>query len=148
MSGRMQENSDIAVRLVPEETRAGGMTTPCTMASRSIYTDGTHGVGAGNGVKGGGSLLSRSFLLFTLSTVRYRARRPRCGNQRLESRVRENRQHGSEGGEAKAFPTPISRRLTFRAVPLTFPLDEGTDIHSFANQHVKRQFIVGLGGRA
>ena len=27
MSGRMQENSDIAVRLVPEETRAGGMTT-------------------------------------------------------------------------------------------------------------------------
>ena len=28
MSGRMQENSDIAVRLVPEETRAGGVTTP------------------------------------------------------------------------------------------------------------------------
>src|ERR1700678_2931097 len=28
MSGRMQENSDIAARLVPEETRAGGMTTP------------------------------------------------------------------------------------------------------------------------
>jgi hypothetical protein len=28
MSGEMQENSDIAVRLVPEETRAGGMTTP------------------------------------------------------------------------------------------------------------------------
>src|ERR1700690_2256904 len=28
MCGRMQENSDIAVRLVPEETRAGGMTTP------------------------------------------------------------------------------------------------------------------------
>src|SRR5277367_2807746 len=80
----------------------------CTVASRSIYTDGTHGVGAGNGVKGGGSLLSRSFLLFTLSTVRYRTRRPRCGNQQLESRVRENRQHGSEGGEAKAFPTPIT----------------------------------------
>ncbi len=30
------------------------------------------------------------------------------GNQRLESRVRENRTHGSEGGEAKAFPTPIA----------------------------------------
>src|SRR5271168_803130 len=90
----------------------------CTMESRSIYTDGTHGVGAGNGVKGGGSLLSRSFLLFTLSTVRYRARRPRCGNQQLESRVRENRQHGSEGGEAKAFPTPISSSLTFTAVSL------------------------------
>src|SRR5271170_1744469 len=28
MSGRMQENSDIAERLAPEETRAGGMTTP------------------------------------------------------------------------------------------------------------------------
>ena len=28
-------------------------------------------------------------------------------NQRLESRVRENRTHGSEGGEVKAFPTPI-----------------------------------------
>ena len=25
---------------------------PCTLASRSVYTDGTHGVGAGNGVKG------------------------------------------------------------------------------------------------
>src|ERR1700678_1877134 len=25
----------------------------CTLASRSVYTDGTHGVGAGNGVKGG-----------------------------------------------------------------------------------------------
>ena len=37
-----------------------------------------------------------------------RARRPRCGNQQLESRVRENRQHGSEGGEAKVFPTPIT----------------------------------------
>jgi hypothetical protein len=36
-----------------------------------------------------------------------RARHPRCGNQRLESRVRENRTHGSEVGEAKAFPTPI-----------------------------------------
>ena len=28
MSGKMQENSDIAARLAPEETRAGGMTTP------------------------------------------------------------------------------------------------------------------------
>jgi hypothetical protein len=26
--------------------------------------------------------------------------------------VRENRQHGSEGGEAKAFPTPIRGRIT------------------------------------
>ena len=28
-------------------------------------------------------------------------------NHRLESRVRENRLHGSEGGVAKAIPTPI-----------------------------------------
>src|SRR5271154_3217832 len=28
MSGEMKENSDIAVRLASEETRAGGMTTP------------------------------------------------------------------------------------------------------------------------
>jgi len=28
MSGEMQENSDIAVRLASEETQAGGMTTP------------------------------------------------------------------------------------------------------------------------
>ena len=27
--------------------------------------------------------------------------------------MRENRTYGSEGGEAKAFPTPISRSLTF-----------------------------------
>ena len=46
-----------------------------------------------------------------------RARHSRCGNQRLESRVRENRTHGSEGGEAKAFPTPIlsgAERVTSR----------------------------------
>ena len=30
--------------------------------------------------------------------------------------MRENRTYGSEGGEVKAFPTPISRRLTFPAV--------------------------------
>ena len=35
------------------------------------------------------------------------ASQSRCGNNRLESRVRENRTHGSEGGEAQAFPTPI-----------------------------------------
>jgi len=30
--------------------------------------------------------------------------------------MRENRTYGSEGGEAKAFPTPISSSLTFTAV--------------------------------
>ncbi len=33
----------------------------------------------------------------------------RCGNFRLESRMRENRPYGSEGGEDKTFPTPIDR---------------------------------------
>jgi hypothetical protein len=30
--------------------------------------------------------------------------------------MRENRTYGSEGGEARAFPTPISSSLTFTAV--------------------------------
>ena len=34
--------------------------------------------------------------------------------------MRENRTYGSEGGEARAFPTPIRRRLTFRAVHRDF----------------------------
>jgi hypothetical protein len=114
----------------------------CTMASRSIYTDGTHGVGAGNGVKGGGSLLSRSLLLFTLSTVRYRARRPRCGNQQLESRVRENRQHGSEGGEAKAFPTPITTLKDLilndaRALRVRGRLDEPASVGKYFSHAVE-----------
>src|SRR5271154_83187 len=105
MSGRMQENSDIAVRLVPEETRAGGMTTPgLWRAEASIRME---RMASALVTASKESLLSRSFLLFTLSTVRCRARRPRCGSRRLESRMRENRPYGSEGGEAKAFPTPI-----------------------------------------
>ena len=31
--------------------------------------------------------------------------------------MRENRTYGSEGGEARAFPTPIRRSLTFPGVP-------------------------------
>jgi hypothetical protein len=60
----------------------------------------------GNGVKEGHAFLAKPGLL-TLYGGRERARHSRCGNQRLESRVRENRTHGSERGEAKAFPTPI-----------------------------------------
>jgi hypothetical protein len=38
------------------------------------------------------------------------ARHSRCGNQRLESRMRENRTYGSEGGEGPhPFPTPIEQ---------------------------------------
>jgi hypothetical protein len=34
------------------------------------------------------------------------ARHPRWGNQRLESRMRENRTYGSEGGEGRTLPDP------------------------------------------
>jgi hypothetical protein len=43
--------------------------------------------------------------LFTLETAHVQARRSRRGNQRLESRVRENRTHRSEGGEGD-LPDP------------------------------------------
>ena len=48
--------------------------------------------------------------LFTLQVAHEAARHSRCGQQQLESRVRENRKHGSEGGEASAFPTPIGNQ--------------------------------------
>jgi hypothetical protein len=44
--------------------------------------------------------------LFTRVAARALASQSRCGNHRLESRVRENRMHGSEGGEAQALPDP------------------------------------------
>jgi hypothetical protein len=47
----------------------------CTMASRSFILDGTHGVGAGNGVKEGQSFYA-SFGLFAKSTVRYQRDAP------------------------------------------------------------------------
>jgi hypothetical protein len=34
--------------------------------------------------------------------------------------MRENRTYGSEGGEAQAFPTPISRSWTFAGVHRDF----------------------------
>jgi len=45
--------------------------------------------------------------LFTMREAYLLARQTRWGNHRLESRVRENRLHGSEGGEGQPFPTPI-----------------------------------------
>jgi hypothetical protein len=48
---------------------------------------------------------------FTLCTAFAPARHSRCGNQRLESRMRENRTYGSEGGEGfNSFPTPIETK--------------------------------------
>nr|VFJ55369.1 MAG: hypothetical protein BECKFW1821A_GA0114235_105321 [Candidatus Kentron sp. FW] len=38
-------------------------------------------------------------------------------NCRLESRVRENRTHGSEGGAGKLVPTPITKRARLFAHP-------------------------------
>ncbi len=47
--------------------------------------------------------------LFTMVEAHAEASQPRRGNYRLESRVRENRLHGSEGGESleRLFSTPI-----------------------------------------
>ena len=36
------------------------------------------------------------------------ASQSRCGNHRLESRVRENRTHGSEGGDGESRSRPLS----------------------------------------
>ncbi len=47
--------------------------------------------------------------LFALHTAWLAARHPRCGNHRLESRMRENRTCGSEGGEGDSLSRPLSR---------------------------------------
>ena len=44
--------------------------------------------------------------LFALHTAWQSARQSRSGNHRLESRVRENRTHGSQGGVAMSHPDP------------------------------------------
>jgi group II intron maturase len=44
--------------------------------------------------------------LFALHTAWQTARHPRLGNYRLESRVRENRTHGSAGGEGASPSRP------------------------------------------
>ena len=44
--------------------------------------------------------------LFTMREAYILARQSRWGNHRLESRVRENRTHGSEGGEGATLPDP------------------------------------------
>src|ERR687892_772992 len=46
--------------------------------------------------------------LFTRVAARALASQSRCGNHRLESRVRENRMHGSEGGEGASPSRPLS----------------------------------------
>ena len=67
----------------------------------------------GNGVKGGkcSHEVANAFFaergLFTIREALILACQSRWGNHRLESRVRENRMHGSEGGEGLLFPTPI-----------------------------------------
>lgn len=61
----------------------------------------------GNGVKGRPQAVLRKFWVVHAKHSSEQARHPRCGLQRLESRMRENCTYGSEGGEAKAFPTPI-----------------------------------------
>ena len=53
--------------------------------------------------------------LFALHTAWQEARCSRWGNRQLESRVRENRTHGSEGGAAKPS-LPLSPRRIYRCL--------------------------------
>ena len=46
--------------------------------------------------------------LFTIIAARVLASQSRCGNHRLESCVRENRTHGSEGGDGESRFRPLS----------------------------------------
>ncbi len=74
----------------------------------SIGMDGTY-VGS-PGQRGERRWMNASFAergLYTMREAYELARQSRWGNHRLESRVRENRMHGSEGGEGRPFPTPI-----------------------------------------
>ena len=48
--------------------------------------------------------------LFTMHEARLSLCQSRLGNNRLESRVRENRMHGSEGGEVERLFLPLSRK--------------------------------------
>jgi len=85
----------------------------------------------GNGVKVGGTVKPRQATQLWVgheSPEPRQARHSRCGNLRLESRMRENRPYGSEGGEAKSLPYPYQlamQDLLERAVlPDRAPLDE------------------------
>src|ERR1700689_1403575 len=102
---QMQHTSNIALWAKTEEDPTAWK---LTWVEATIWTDCMVSA-LGNGVKGG---LKASFArlgLFTQNTAPERARHSRWGNQRLESRMRENRTYGSEGGEAKASPPPIPR---------------------------------------
>ena len=90
--------------------------SPHRYAGRSLGLDWPYGVGAGNGVKEGrwpvlkdrcGPTLLRFSWVARFHTTHLSARHSRCRNHRLESRMRENRTYGSEGGEGTPFPTPI-----------------------------------------
>ena len=93
-----------------------------TMVSGSFAVEGAHAGGAGNGVIKG--ILANVFFaaqgLFTLAILCQRAN-PDEEPHRLESRVRENRTHGSEGGDGASRSRPLSgqsgsgpRTKTFR----------------------------------
>jgi len=53
--------------------------------------------------------------LFTMVEARALASQSRCWNHQLESRVRENRMHGSEGGEGVGPFRPLSWTRNLRA---------------------------------
>src|SRR6266508_1092839 len=61
----------------------------------------------GNGVQRDESLF-RGYGLFTRIAICGLASQSRWGNHQLESRVRENRTHGSEGGNGESRLRPLS----------------------------------------
>ena len=60
--------------------------------------------GSGNGI---GYISSRCLILSHRLRVQVDTQ-SRCRNSQLESRVRENRTHGSEGGEGESSSLPLS----------------------------------------
>src|SRR5699024_4489384 len=75
---------------------------------RTFHLDRMHVDGAGNGVQ-----RTKPFAVvrrFTYRAACQPASQPRCGNHRLESRVRENRTHGSEGGDGGSRLRPLSKK--------------------------------------
>src|SRR5215470_2606435 len=78
-------------------------------------------VGAGNGVKGTNSSFANA-KLFALHTAWQSARQSRRRNHRLESRMRENRPYGSEGGVGANRSRPLSAQKFAKRQNIAVPL--------------------------
>ena len=114
-----REQSEAPV--VPVRVRQGAETQPTSVASGSHGVERAHVGGAGNGVIRG-KLRSFSRHMDVHHCSHMSASQSRCGNHRLESRVRENCKHGSEGGDGESRFRPLSELSEF--------LDSGSRYYS------------------